>query len=150
MHSRHAQRWVSLVRFVSSPVRTSWLHLGKFSRPWPSLRLCARILQTNPPVGRYNPCRLENRSGQGRLSKGPPIVSASRDGLAARGPRAMEGPFASRPDESGRCCAMPALLRCLSGTLGWRAAGRCEQHRARPPIRVTKASWVRREAVVFL
>ena len=50
-------------------------------------------LQTDARHGRYNPCRLENRTGQGRLGNGLKTAVASRDGLAACGPRARDGLF---------------------------------------------------------
>ena len=43
--------------------------------------------------GRYNPCRLENRTCQGRQGNGLKTAVASRDGLAACGPGARDGLF---------------------------------------------------------
>jgi hypothetical protein len=61
---------------------------------------CGKTLEMGSSRGRYNPCRLENRSGQGRLRTGHGTSVASRDGLAARGPRAKDGPFASKISRS--------------------------------------------------
>jgi hypothetical protein len=72
---------------------TQPLH-GLREHPLPRVgsRRRTKTLQTAPPYRRYNPCRLENRSGQGRLSQGLDTAVASRDGLAARRPRAKDGP----------------------------------------------------------
>ena len=54
-------------------------------------RSSAKNALDGPATWPIQPMSVENRTGQGRLGNGLRIAVASRDGLAARRPRAREG-----------------------------------------------------------